>query len=66
MNNLLPFTCTRCARKDTRWVHNGDNHLRTLKAPARRRERRNRRQQDHCGNFDWTPRFRGVTGHDVC
>ncbi len=66
MNNTLPFTTTRSARRCTRYVIGGGQHLAKVKPLARRKERRSRRQQDHCGNYDSTPRFRGVTGRDVC
>lgn len=66
MNNTLPMTTTRSARRCTRYVIGGGDHLAKVKPLARRKERRNRRQQDHCGNYDASPSLRGVTGRDVC
>ena len=64
---MAKFTATRSVRRSARWVSPRERRrsVSTLKRSARRHERRARRQHDHLGDTDWTPRRRGPTGWEI-
>jgi hypothetical protein len=66
MSKSIPFTTTRGARQAARWVcSRARRKISARKRAARRNERRSRKQHDNCGDTDWSPRKRGLTGWEI-
>lgn len=66
MSKNIPFTTTRGARRSAQLVcSRARRKISALKRAARRKERRARKQRDNCGDHDWRPRRRGLTGWEI-